>query len=192
MALLLFYRGPLLGHSWGEICEHHGCNRCTDQVWRDGEERFFFCVSCVWLLRGPLITDRLLQLRKVADGCWKYRDLLFRVLFFLCYLKSSKRARGIASKASLGRICFTLFLNFCFVLIEISPNDESRSSKKGYSCWQILFSPWLLLVSCDCSHLECRLKWRCPYISEYLFPLRQQRNLRKSQQISHKHCSTTH
>lgn len=30
---------------------------------------------------GLLITDCLLQLRKVADGCWKYWDVLFRVLF---------------------------------------------------------------------------------------------------------------
>lgn len=43
----------------------------------------------------------------------------------LCYLKNSKRARGLASKASLGRISFTLSLNFCFVLIEISHTDRT-------------------------------------------------------------------
>lgn len=85
----------------------------------------------------------------MADGCCKLHNLretfmificglgaLGVVSFFvmLCYLKNSKRAAGLGSKAALRRICFTLSLTFCFVLIEISHTDENSSSKIGYSC----------------------------------------------------------
>lgn len=91
--------------------------------------------------------------------------------------------RGTASKASFGRVGFPLLLNFCFVLIEISHNDEGSGSKKD-TVAELLTKK----IS-----LQFRYLWRCPYMSENLFfPLRQQRNLEKSQKISHKHCSTSH
>lgn len=148
--------------------------RVTGHVWRNREDRSFFCLLCL-TSGGLLITDCLPQLREVADGCWE----LSRVL--LCYLNSSERAA--ASKASLGRISFTLFLNFCFVLIEISHNDEGSGSKKGSSCWAVsqenIFAVQIFLkVSLH--------EWKS------FFPSKAARNLEKSQQISHKHCSTSH
>lgn len=148
--------------------------RVTAQVWRNREDRFFLCLLCL-PSGGPLITDCLPQLREGTDGCWELSCVL------LCYLNSHER--GTASKASFGRIGFPLLLNVCFVLIEISHNDEGSGSKKGYSCWAVnqenIFAVQIFLkVSLH--------EWKS------FFPLRQQRNLGKSQQISHKHCSTSH